>query len=737
MRLWAALAAILLAHACADEPAALLPDVGAIDAGFSAPDASCDAEPCSLPPVHCAQPPGLFETVESSCDGVDNDCDGLVDLLLPIEENACSTAALGVCGRGHFACLPSGRACVAPAPTPEVSNGLDDDCDGTVDEPAGRAVSPRLLVLVPEYLWDEAPSELATMTEVLRSWGLPFDYSAPKAPLSAALPSLSRYSAVLIPGYLLGGFVGAREAEALLAFARAGGVVAVVRPIGSSTSTGAIALAGLLESERRFDIRVLDIGERRPPAFADFDSPEELAVPVTDNVRLNPIEVYALTPDPAIPGVEVVATGRTATATVPIITRRSVGQGAIYALGHDLMLFDQSRCYVNCFEPGRDLLGLFARGAVHEGAGGHSVFLHTLPGLERSALFLTHDVDAPDAQEDGRWGRPGAVRMSEVEARHGARGTYYVTTDYAAGYYRPEILPEICRNGGCPLGAHSVRHASDFDVQPHGSCQETSADYLRTSTLAGSLCGEIRVSKELLTAATQRPPVVWRSPYLYVHPDLYDVLAANGFISDSSFAIGDFKMSLPFSLERVGFGQAIFHHQPIYESLISIEDGIGFYDAAGVERRIELQADNFWRFHDQWRYILLQHAANRTVAVALIHPSYGLGVGPENLAIKLAAADRLLANATAAGIKTDLVMEEYIRFWQGRAEVRLEASFAPDSGYSGTIRTGSVAVSGLVLELGGVLREGRVGAHPVRLSGSRLLVEDEIPARTTVGFEAR
>ena len=128
---------------------------------------------------------------------------------------------------------------------------------------------------------------------------------------------------------------------------------------------------------------------------------------------------------------------------------------------------------------------------------------------------------------------------------------------------------------------------------------------------------------------------------------------------------------------------------------------------------------------------------NRTVAVGLIHPSYGLGVGPENLAIKLAAADRLLANATAAGIKTDLVMEEYIRFWRGRAEVRLEASFAPESGYSGTIRTGSVAVTGLVLELGGVLREGRVGSHPVRLGGSRLLVEDEIPARTTVGFEAR
>lgn len=61
------------------------------------------------------------------CDGYDNDCDGTVDEGL---RRPCETT----CGSGEEACL-DGRwvDCTARRPTPEVCDGRDNDCDGDVD----------------------------------------------------------------------------------------------------------------------------------------------------------------------------------------------------------------------------------------------------------------------------------------------------------------------------------------------------------------------------------------------------------------------------------------------------------------------------------------------------------------------------------------------------------------------------------------------------------------------------
>jgi len=62
------------------------------------------------------------------CDGLDNNCDGFVDERLG---RACSNA----CGSGHETCLLGvWVGCTAPVPKPEVCNGRDDDCNGEVDE---------------------------------------------------------------------------------------------------------------------------------------------------------------------------------------------------------------------------------------------------------------------------------------------------------------------------------------------------------------------------------------------------------------------------------------------------------------------------------------------------------------------------------------------------------------------------------------------------------------------------
>ena len=62
------------------------------------------------------------------CNGVDDDCNGLVDdgLISP-----CSTA----CGDGYETCVDGNWvSCNAPPVFDEVCDGLDNDCDGQIDE---------------------------------------------------------------------------------------------------------------------------------------------------------------------------------------------------------------------------------------------------------------------------------------------------------------------------------------------------------------------------------------------------------------------------------------------------------------------------------------------------------------------------------------------------------------------------------------------------------------------------
>ncbi|MGC6417058.1 MAG: thrombospondin type 3 repeat-containing protein [Bradymonadia bacterium] len=68
------------------------------------------------------------------CNGLDDDCDGEIDEEIPAGD-ACNTGVEGACGEGRFVCDNGELVCLGgELGTAESCNGLDDDCDGRIDE---------------------------------------------------------------------------------------------------------------------------------------------------------------------------------------------------------------------------------------------------------------------------------------------------------------------------------------------------------------------------------------------------------------------------------------------------------------------------------------------------------------------------------------------------------------------------------------------------------------------------
>jgi Thrombospondin type 3 repeat len=113
-------------------------------------------EPCTTTFASCAGKPGQAtcgaagragmclglnaDITAESVNGIDDDCDGLIDECNPTQTSLLCSVASCAQPAGHAACVSGpnqpAAACRADIAdvVPEVLNGLDDDCDGQIDE---------------------------------------------------------------------------------------------------------------------------------------------------------------------------------------------------------------------------------------------------------------------------------------------------------------------------------------------------------------------------------------------------------------------------------------------------------------------------------------------------------------------------------------------------------------------------------------------------------------------------
>ena len=678
-------------------------------------------------------------TIETACNGKDDDGDGRIDALLPVAANACNTGLKGACGSGIAVCDGDKRTCLAPSPMPEVADGIDNDCNGIVDDVPEASVRPRAVLLVPRYAWSDAAPDIANVSTALAQAGIPFERPNTNSNW-ASLPALDDAALAIVPGYLLGSVLPAFR-EKLEAFVERGGVLVVFKPIGETSHPDALELTGLRAGARHRDIEELRFDGPTSPATWFVDSAEERSFGINDKGEKAGIEVWTFEPD-AQAKTEVLGTAfRGGSAVGATVTRRRLGKGSVYAIGHDLASFGGARCYMNCLEAAGDMMRLLFDGAFREGSRGHTATIATAPALASSVLVLTHDVNTDEGHFSGGWGEAGAIQFAKVEKERGVHATFHIMTNYRGRHWSAKTARELCDLGMCPLGIQGITHTPHFARLADGmvrvsentwKCKETLATYTTQS-----LCGEVVLSSQLVQSATNQAPRSWRSPYLAYHPGLIQTLSSMGVQFDSSFGIGDIPYNVPLDFATTGIQARRFPRRPLLEFALSCDDGIDVIRDKDRER-IELQPSTEARFRSIWDYIILENQRNRSFTTLRINPTRGDGMTQENLQAKAAILGRLLDDVTHAPY--DLVVrsvQEAGEFWRARLDAKLEARFDKASGYTGTLTIGKTTAPGMTIELGDTIKSFECPTcGETKIAGKRVAIVKALPPGTKVEFTA-
>jgi len=315
---------------------------------------------------------------------------------------------------------------------------------------------------------------------------------------------------------------------------------------------------------------------RRTPYSLYLQQEEE------QNYRLSGIQRGPYTNSIDIGTAEVLATYEDGAAA---ITLNHYGEGEALLLGVSLFdlryrnLFGKdynaNKLYANGYEPLSDMI-VFLLQSIYTKRVGSTMMLNTAKGANRATVVITHDVDFEYSVKN-------IETFMALERQQSIKTTYTIQTKYIKDYkdnpfFKKDTIPYIltAQEEGFEIASHTVLHTENFFTLPMGDCQEHYPAYRPFSMSEfedsghPTLCGELKVSKELLLGSGIKEVVSFRSGHLYYNPKLPQVMEKLGYRFSSCFSAEDVLTYFPY--RYVYDYKRLSHESKIWELPLTYED---------------------------------------------------------------------------------------------------------------------------------------------------------------------
>ncbi len=213
--------------------------------------------------------------------------------------------------------------------------------------------------------------------------------------------------------------------------------------------------------------------------------------------------------------------------------------------------FQANKEYINGFESLSDFIILFIKG-IYESSLDKSITLHTSKDGCQATVIMTHNINTINSMKN-------IPKFTALEDKLGFKATYNIETKYISdnkdmALFLPKYFHYFldAQKDGYEIGVDTELHSKNFFLLSKGSCKESYPTY-KPFALANnidignpSVCGDVKVSKELLLGAGVKDVVSFRSDELLYNPKLPEVLEKFGYRYSSCFSSEDILSYFPY-----------------------------------------------------------------------------------------------------------------------------------------------------------------------------------------------